>query len=723
MGSDRPPSDTPVPKSRRDRGRNTSDDLSPLPALGEDGSHLPSRRATRHTRAVAGRDEQEEEQDHAGHAHRPEPKDQKAFLLLALAALGVVYGDIGTSPLYAVNDIFFGHSPIALSQDAALGSTSLILWAITIVVTIKYVWFVLQADHHGEGGVFALLALLQEKGGKALIIMTPVLILAAGLLYGDGLITPAISVLGAIEGIRLAAPNLGPYIVTIAVVIITGLFAFQSRGTERVGRLFGPVVLVWFAAIAVVGSVQIALHPQILAAWNPLYAIRFLMSDGGSHALGVMGSVILVVTGGEALYADMGHFGKKPIRAAWLKAVYPALIVNYLGQGAYIYGGEPVRAGNIFYSLVPDWGLIPMIVIATAAAIIASQALITGAYSLTQQAIALGLFPRFQIVHTSGDNEGQIYLPFINRCLWAGCILLVIGFQESVRLAAAYGLAVAGVMLATSIAMMVISHQRWGWPQWRSALVFLPLAAIDVLFLAANSLKFFDGGWVPLVIGGLLFIIMTTWYWGRQQLADSYRRYSSESMTVQELIHQKAQDGEVPQLPRSIVFMASRSVDEVTDRVPTLLQLFFDRFGALPKHVIFLTVRQEHVPFVRPAERYRLITFDTDGRHGTVMSVQASYGYMERPEVRKDLSALKGYRRVKMPGDPRRWLVLAGQENVLVSEDQTFLYRMRMALFRVTLRNSAPAWQYFGFGADSGVTTETIHVRPRSTLPPEPEPF
>ncbi len=696
MGS----ADPPVPSNR-----TTADSLPSTDGL------PPERQAARHTRA------------HAPDGQSPAQPADKAFLLLALAALGVVYGDIGTSPLYAVNDIFFGQAPIKLSQAAALGATSLILWAITIVVTLKYVWLVLRADHHGEGGVFALLALIQERGGRNVVLFTPLLILAAGLLYGDGLITPAISVLGAVEGIKVAAPNLGPYVVPISVVIITALFAFQSRGTERVGRLFGPIVLVWFAVIALVGARHIAAHPQIFQAINPVHAVRFLMSDGGSHALGILGSVMLVVTGSEALYADMGHFGRRPIRVAWLQAVYPALILNYLGQGAYIYGGEPIRESNVFYSLVPSWGLIPMIVIATMAAIIASQALITGAYSLTQQAMALGLFPRFRVVHTSGQHEGQIYLPLINGCLWMGCVVLVVGFQESIRLASAYGLAVAGVMLATSAAMAVISHQRWAWPVWKSAAVFVPLALIDVVFLAGNSLKLWEGGWVPIAIGGALFVMMTTWFWGREQLAQTYRRYASESMNVQELVEQKVTDGQIPRLPRSVVFMASRAVEETTDRIPTLLQLFFDRYGVLPKHIIFLTVKQQHVPFVKPADRYELVPFAASTEHGTVISVSANYGYMERPDVRKDLSALKSHRRVKLPGDPKRWLVVAGHENVIIAEDQPFLYRLRMGLFRLMLKNSAPAWQYFGFGADAGVTTETIHIRLRRAPATQPDTF
>lgn len=702
--------DPPLP---RPEGPQSPSDASPTDAEAEDDAPIQPRRRQRRRHAAA-QVHQPNPDDFDGEEGHGEPKSKKAFALLSLAALGVVYGDIGTSPLYAVNDLFFGHSAIPLSRENGLGTTSLILWALTIIVTVKYVTFVLRADHRGEGGVFSLVALLRGVSGPLVKMLLPLQILAAGLLYGEGLITPGISVLGAVEGLRVAAPELASWVVPITCVILTLVFAVQHRGTAKVGIVFGPVISVWFLAIGALGVRQILLEPEILAAVNPVYALRFLAEQGG-HALAVLGSVILVVTGGEALYADMGHFGRKPIRLAWLAVVYPSLLLNYLGQGAFILSGAPVQQGNIFYSTVPAWGLYPMLALATAAAIIASQALITGAFSLTQQAIALGLFPRFDIVHTSGEQEGQIYLPTINKMLWIGCIVLVLGFQESVRMAAAYGLSVAGVMLVTSLAMFLVSQQRWGWSRLKALLVFAPLAVLDASFLAANSLKFLQGGWVPLFIGAQLFIVMTTWRWGRNELASSYASFTESCMTVAELLRAKA-SANGKQLPRSIVFMASRPVDELGDRVPPLLQLFHERYGALPKHVIFLTVKQLHVPFVPERNRHHLISFHQDGREGSVMSVQANYGYMERPEVREDLAHLKGQKRVKVPGDPRRWLVLAGQENVIVSDEYSFYYRVRMLLFRVLLRNSAPAWQYFGFGADSGITTETIHVLPHKRL-------
>ena len=424
---------------------------------------------------------------------------------LTLTALGVVFGDIGTSPLYALNEIFFAHGRVPPTEANIIGCLSLVIWALASIVAFKYLVFVLQADNDGEGGVFALYALLHEHRRRGLHFILLMIVLAAGLLFGDGIITPAISVLSSVEGLAVVTPSLEPFIVPITILILTLLFMVQRHGTDKVGSIFGPVTLIWFIAIAILGAVQLVHYPRILLAFNPLPGILFLKARGWHAAMLVLGGVMLVVTGGEALYADMGHFGRGPIRLSWFAVVFPALLLNYLGQGAYLLRGGAVVADNLFYSMVPKPLLFPMILLAAAATVIASQALISGVFSLFAQATALGLFPRLNVVHTHEERSGQIYSPFVNWALFLGCVLLVLGFTKSMALASAYGLAVSGNMLVTSLSMIAVAHLCWKWNAVRALSLFGWFVLVDATFLSANSLKLIDGGYIPLTIGAFLF--------------------------------------------------------------------------------------------------------------------------------------------------------------------------------------------------------------------------
>ncbi len=453
---------------------------------------------------------------------------------LSIGALGVVYGDIGTSPLYAVDQIFSGPAAVAPTPANVLGSISLAIWTITLIVSVKYAALVLNAENDGEGGVFALYGLLHKYKRHGARVLLWSLMLGAGLLFGDGMITPAISVLSAVEGLEVATPALAPYVIPITLALLAGLFAIQFKGASRIGFFFGPILIVWFLVIAALGVAQIARAPQILWAFNPIFGLAFLAHAGFREALLILGAMMLVVTGGEAMYADLGHFGARPIRISWFSVVFPALLANYLGQGAYMLSGAPVEDGKLFYSMAPAPLLYPLVLLATAATVIASQALISGAFSLTSQAIGIGLLPRIAILHTHLAHAGQIYIPFVNWALFLGCVALVLGFGSATALAAAYGLAVAGVMLITSLAMFAIARRYWRWSRTRTALVWGPLTALNAAFLVASSLKFLEGGFVPLSVGAAVFAIMATWRWGRKATFAAYAAKST--MTMAELI-------------------------------------------------------------------------------------------------------------------------------------------------------------------------------------------
>lgn len=555
----------------------------------------------------------------------PQPADgasgvaQRRRTALALAALGIVFGDIGTSPLYTLSTCFqFSGAPPTAGN--VTGICSLLVWALVVVVCFKYVGFILFADHDGEGGILALLALADPKRSRyapiAAGLLTTVVIAGAAMLLGDGMITPAISVISAIEGLNVITPSAQPYVVPISVVILVGLFALQSKGTEAVGRLFGPVMLLWFAAIALAGALGIAVQPQILSAIDPRHALAFLTG----HALGgflVLGGVVLAITGVEALYADLSHFGRRPIMRAWYAVVFPALVLCYLGQGARVID-DPRTLTQSFFALSPGWTLVPMIVIATAATIIASQALISGAFTLVEQAVALGLWPRTLILHTSSVLRGQVYVPAVNRTLAIGCIALVIGFGSSARLAAAFGLAVSCTMLATSFAYYAVLRGVWRWSRARALLLVGSFVLIDGAFITAGIEKIANGGWFPFLVAAILTLIATTWLEGRRCVA----RALAEQETP---------------LERSLQYLSRHAGTDVPtmvllsghpEQVPFFARHRWVRDRAREEHVVLLTLTPASVPYIVESDR---ITLDVIEEKLT--RVIAKFGYMELPNI------------------------------------------------------------------------------------------
>lgn len=630
-----------------------------------------------------------------------------------LTTIGIVYGDIGTSPLYAINQIFFGYGNTAATEENVYGAIGLVFWALTLIIALKYVIFVLRADHNGEGGVFALLGLVGDRKARGAGMLVAGLIFAAGLLVGDGLITPAISVISAVEGLRIATSVFDPFIVPLTIAILTMLFWAQRKGTQKVGVVFGPVVVLWFLSIAALGTVQIARQLAILNALNPVFALRFLSILKPGQIMAVIGAVMLVVTGGEALYADMGHVGKTSIRQSWFFIVYPSLLLNYFGQGAYLLGEKPIFNGNIFYSIVPTFALYPMIVLATLATIIASQALITGLFSLTTQAIALELSPRFKITHTSSGNKSQIYLPAINWLMYAGCVLMVIEFGSSANLAAAYGFAVAGVMFVTSLAMCVVAQSQWAWSARKAGLFFGGFAAIDAIFIAANSMKFMEGAYVPLFIGVLLFLITTTWQWGRRLLTNAFRQYTSNrKKNMAWLLGIKRHllehggvfdDGSqrFVQLERIVIFMLSHAVEYPSDAIPVTLSTHMHRTGALPKWLIMLTIQYARVPNVHK-NRYHVSNLGAQ-----TLAIKARFGFMEQPQMNTILKDLRG----QITVDLTRADIEVGEEEIMIRKENTGpLTRFRATLFRTLLRFSVPAYRHFGIIEHAALSKTVVPV-------------
>ncbi|HJU05111.1 MAG TPA: potassium transporter Kup [Nitrospiraceae bacterium] len=540
---------------------------------------------------------------------------------LALAALGVVYGDIGTSPLYALRECFHPSHSLAVTDAHVLGVLSLIIWSLLLVVTVKYLVFVLRADNEGEGGILALMALSQRHKGhipsRRLEVVVVLGLLGAALVYGDGIITPAISVLSAVEGLEMATPLFKPYLIVIAVVVLVVLFIFQGRGTGRIGRIFGPVILVWFVTLAVLGLVSIVQTPGVLLSGNPVFALSFLLKNPG-QAFGVLGSVFLVLTGAEALYVDMGHFGKAPIRAGWFAVVLPALLLQYLGQGALLIR-SPEAVANPFYLLAPDWLLYPLVGLATAATVIASQAMLSGAFSLTHQAIQLGYLPRMTITHTSAAQIGQIYVPFLNWAMLVGTISLVLFFQTSSNLAAAYGIAVSGTMVITSILTSVVSRRiwRWGWPA--TLAMSGTFLLVDVTFFSANALKIPQGGWLPLALGALFFLLMTTWHRGRALVNQHIRSITPPLVDFlgDAALHAKAK------VPGYAVFMTHDP-----DTTPPALQQNVRHNQCLHEHVIFLTVMTQRVPYVPCDRQVNVIQLDA-GVHRVIVQ----HGFLDMPDI------------------------------------------------------------------------------------------
>jgi KUP system potassium uptake protein len=550
---------------------------------------------------------------------------RRTFWPLTLGCMGVVYGDIGTSPLYAFRvalEAAGDHGEV--SRGTVLGVLSLILWALFLVVTAKYVLILLRADNKGEGGTLSLMALAQRvlKSRRSQYVVPVLGMIAAALFYGDALITPAISVLSAVEGLEVAAPQLQTHVVPLTIVILIGLFAVQSHGTARVATFFGPIMTLWFVTLGLTGLVHIADDPGVLAAFNPAHAVTFLAGHG-YIGLVTLGAVFLAVTGAEALYADLGHFGRKPIQTAWLFFVLPALAMNYLGQGALVLS-DPTAIANPFYRMVPSWALYPMIALATAATVIASQAVITGAFSLTNQAVQLGLLPRLQIRRTSETQAGQIYIPRIRGLLLLGTLILVVLFRSSYGLASAYGVAVAGTMLVDGLMAFIVIRRGWKWSIWTTVALMVPFILIDFAFLGANLLKVPQGGWVPLLIGGCLLTVMLTWRRGAKILGAKTRRLE---MPVEELIHSLAKSPP-HRVPGTAVFLTA-----APESAPTALLHSLKHYKVLHENNVIVTIVTEGIPRVAPQDR---VAIEPLG-HG-FMRVILHFGFMETPNIPRALA-------------------------------------------------------------------------------------
>ncbi|HEU4829647.1 MAG TPA: potassium transporter Kup [Gemmatimonadales bacterium] len=628
----------------------------------------------------------------AGHA-RKEPTG-KALAVLSLAALGVVYGDIGTSPLYALKEAFVGPHAIALSKENVLGVLSLVFWSLNFIVTFKYLSVIMRADNRGEGGILALLALVRPagdpRGGQRVLIAIG--LFGAALLYGDGIITPAVSVLGAIEGLSVATPALDRWIVPIAIVIISALFAVQHRGTAGIGRIFGPLTGIWFICIAVLGVRGIISHPGVLAAVNPWYAVEYFGREGIS-GLAILAVVVLVVTGGEALYADMGHFGRRPIRVAWYAVVLPALVLNYFGQGALLLE-NPDAAANPFYGLVPRWALYPMVAIATGAAVVASQALISGAFSLTRQAVQLGFSPRMNIIHTSKEHIGQIYIPQVNLFLWVACIGLVLGFRTAGNLAATYGVAVTGTMAITSILFVGVARRLWGWDLWKVLLLAGLFIVVDLAFFGANLLKIPDGGWFPLVVAAFIFLLMSSWKKGRVRLSAIVQ----ENTLPLDLFLKDIAARKPVRVPGAAVFLTS-----VPGGAPPVLLHHIKHNKVLHQTVVLMSIITEEIPQVDPGDRVRCRELG-EGFYEVI----AKFGFMETPDVPSVLASLGRL------GSPETGTVIKPMDTTYYLGRETLIAfgkgkapggaatrvemmpKWRKKLFILMSRNAQPATAFFG---------------------------
>jgi KUP system potassium uptake protein len=555
------------------------------------------------------------------HSHHPAADvTGKRLALLALAALGVVYGDIGTSPLYAMKEVFAGNHPIPVNEANIFGSLSLFFWALIVVVSVKYVTFIMRADNRGEGGIMALIALaLHEAQGNParMKVIMIVGILGAAMFYGDGMVTPAISVLSAVEGLEIVTPTFKPFVIPITLIVLFILFFVQRHGTALVGAAFGPVMLVWFSVLALLGLHNVIDHPAILMALNPAYGIEFLFANK-AMALVAMGNVVLAVTGAEALYADMGHFGRKPIQRAWFAFVLPALVLNYFGQGALILS-DPSAAQNPFYLSAPEWALAPLVGLATLATVIASQAVISGAFSVTRQAMQLGFMPRMEVQHTSEKEAGQIYLPGVNWGLMLAVMILVLGFKSSNNLAAAYGIAVTGDMVITSLLATVVAAKVWKWGWLRAALLFACFLVVELIFLAANVLKIPDGGWFPLVAGVFVFVLMTTWKRGRQLLAD---RLKGERLELAMFLESLASSMPTRVAGTSVFLNAD------PNGVPHALLHNLMHNKVLHERVVLVSVQFFDVPYVPDIDRVEVRQLKEN-----FWSVIVQYGFMDDPHI------------------------------------------------------------------------------------------
>jgi KUP system potassium uptake protein len=601
---------------------------------------------------------------------------QKGASALALGAIGVVFGDIGTSPLYAMKESFAGTHPLTPDEPHVLGVLSLIFWAIMVIVTAKYVAIVMRADNKGEGGSLAMLALATRltHGSNLTPIIVVIGIFAAALFYGDSMITPAISVLSAVEGLQVAAPGLDAYVVPLTLVILIVLFTFQKKGTARVGAAFGPVMLLWFITLTVLGIANIIQFPKVLLAINPYYAVRFFFMDGWIAFL-ALGSVVLVVTGSEALYADMGHFGRMPIRLSWFGLVLPALLINYFGQGALVIN-EPEAIENPLFLMAPDWAQLPMVGLATVATVIASQAVITGAFSVTRQAIQLGYLPRMAIIHTSASEMGQIYLPFVNWMLAFFVALLVLGFRSSTHLAAAYGIAVTGTMIIDTLLLSIVAALLWKWKPVLLVGVIGLFLFVDLSFFTANLTKIAHGGWFPLAIGFIIFLILTTWKRGRALL---WERVSKDSLELETFLN--AVSDRVPRVPGTAIFMTGTATG-----TPGSLLHNLKHNKVLHEQVVVLTVRFEDIPYVAEDQRFELTTLPKN-----FYRLVARYGFMEEANIPDALrkSSQKG-----LHCDPMQSSYFLSRETVIPSS-KPGMSMWREHIFAWMSRNATSAMEFF----------------------------
>jgi len=622
----------------------------------------------------------------------------KRLAILSLTALGIVYGDIGTSPLYALREGFNGSHAFAATQANVYGLLSLVTWALLLVISVKYLTFVLRADNRGEGGIMALLALIlqherREDDRRKRTILVMLGLFGAALLAGEGVITPAISVLSAMEGLEVATPALAPFVIVITVAILVALFWAQRHGTARVGGFFGPITLLWFVTIATLGAMEIAREPHILGSLNPYHAVRFF-AENGRAGFFILGAVVLVITGGEALYADMGHFGKRPIRLAWFAVVLPSLLLNYYGQGSLLLR-NPAAAENPFYLLAPRPFLYPLVFIAAAATIVASQALISGSFSLARQSVQLGYMPRLSIIHTSYKQAGQIYIPEINKLLMIGCILLVLAFKKSENLTAAYGLAVTGTMTITSILYAVVSRQRFRWGVPLIAAFLAVFLFVDLSFFASNLAKLLHGGWVPVLLGAIVFTLMSTWKTGRTMLTGIL---NAGSLPL-DLFLTDVERKRPPRVPGTAVFMTSSN-----EGVPVVLLHHLKHNKVLHEQVVLMSIKTEEIPEIVPEERLALEKLD----HG-FWKVSARYGFMETPDIPEILYRL---RQSGLKAKQSETTFYLGRERILVLDsrrgpragarrapaemDMPQMARWRKKLFVFLSRNARTATEFFG---------------------------
>ncbi|MGZ5077634.1 MAG: potassium transporter Kup, partial [Methylobacter sp.] len=611
-------------------------------------------------------------------ATSPQNHSKQQLAQLTLGAVGVVFGDIGTSPLYAVKEVF--HGGLTTDSVHVLGVLSLIFWSLTLVVTIKYAIFIMRADNKGEGGIIALLALALQgvkfNSKKSQFIITTGLI-GAVLFYGDSIITPAISVLSAVEGLQIIAPKLEHYVIPITITVLGGLFLLQARGTGTMGKLFSPIMCIWFLVLAIMGVVNIYQQPSVLMAVNPYYAVHILF-DLGWKAFLIMGAVVLTITGAEALYADMGHFGLKPIRYAWFGFVFPALLLNYFGQGALLLS-HPEALENPFYLLAPTWALYPLLILSTLATIIASQAVISGAFSLTRQAIQLGYSPRMNILHTSGDEMGQIYIPAVNWLLMVSVFILVLSFKSSTALASAYGLAVTGTMVSTTILAFIVIRELWNWNK-ATSIGFLSLfLTFDLLYFVANSLKIPDGGWLPVTVGAVLFLIMTTWIKGRALLVE----HANERRVLFEDLEEKIISLQPKTVKGSAIYMA-----KTVHGVPQVFLHNFEHNHVLHEQIVVLTIVTKDEPYVDVAHRSKVRVF---GKDNNFYRVKLYYGFQQNPDVRQ---ALEQCAQEGLNIDIKQTSFFIGSERISFRRKSP-MPKWRRPLFRFLFHNASSAIEFF----------------------------